>query len=84
MAWTFVAKSLILQSHAPGTGLAEAARGRKSLRLLRALGWQQWDWRTCWRSFDFWLALATLLLPFGFLLLLLQWEPIRARVRPRR
>jgi len=28
--------------------------------------------------------MATLLLPFGFLLLLLQWEPIRTRVGLRR
>jgi hypothetical protein len=54
------------------------------MRLLRALGLRRWDWRTCWRTVDFWLAMATLLLPFGFLLLLLEWEPIRARVRLRR
>jgi hypothetical protein len=54
------------------------------MRLLRALGLRRWDWRTCWRTVDFWLAMATLLLPFGFLLLLLEWEPIRALVRPRR
>ena len=54
------------------------------MRLLRILGIRRWDWRTCWRSGDFWLALATWLLPFGFLLLVLQWEPIRGRVRPRR
>jgi hypothetical protein len=52
--------------------------------LLRALGFRRWAWRTCWRTLDFWLALATLLLPFGFVLLLLQWEPVRARIRPRR
>jgi hypothetical protein len=55
--------------------------GTANLRLLRALGIRRWDWRTCWRTADFWLAVATLLLPFGFLLLLLQWEPIRTRVR---
>jgi hypothetical protein len=51
------------------------------VRLLRALGFRRWAWRTCWRTVDFWVALATLLLPFGFVLLALQWEPIRARVR---
>jgi hypothetical protein len=54
------------------------------VRLLRALGFRYWDWRTCWRTVDFWIAMATLLLPFGFLLLLLQWEPIRTRVGLRR
>jgi hypothetical protein len=50
-------------------------------RLLRALLFRRWDWRTCWRRFDFWLALATLLLPFGFILLALQWRPVRERLR---
>lgn len=50
------------------------------MRLLRALRLRRWDWRTV----DFWLAVATLVLPFGFVLLVLQWEPLRARVRLRR
>ena len=54
------------------------------MSLLRALGIRRWDWRTCWHTLDFWIALATLLLPFGFVLLLLRWEPVRARIRPRR
>jgi hypothetical protein len=54
------------------------------VRLLRALGFRRWDWRTCWRQFDFWVAMATLFLPFGFLFLLLQWEPVRVRVLGRR
>jgi hypothetical protein len=54
------------------------------VRLSQALGFRRWNWRTCWRTADFWLAMATLLLPFGFVLLVLQWEPIRARVRVRR
>jgi hypothetical protein len=45
---------------------------------------RRWDWRTCWRSVDFWLAVAALVLPFGFALLALQYEPVRARLRPRR
>ena len=77
------AKSLILLPRVPGTRLARQQPGRASVRLLRILGIRRWDWRTCWRSGDFWLALATWLLPFGFLLLVLQWEPIRVRVRPR-
>ncbi len=50
------------------------------LRCLRALGFRRWDRRTCWRELDFWVALATLLLPFGFVLQVLRWEPIRARL----
>ena len=46
--------------------------------LLRALGFRRWDWRTCWREGDFWLCVATLLLPFGFVLLILRWDHIRA------
>ena len=56
----------------------------RALRFLRAIGFRKWDWRTCWREFDFWLAMGTLLLPFGFVLLLLQWEPVRVRVFRRR
>jgi hypothetical protein len=51
------------------------------MRFLRALGIQRWDWRTCWREPAFWLAAATLLLPFGFVLLLRHWEPVRSRIR---
>jgi hypothetical protein len=53
------------------------------MKFLRALGIRPWDWRTCWREADFWLAMATLLLPFGFLLLLRHWAPVRVRIRPR-
>jgi hypothetical protein len=51
--------------------------------LAALLGFRKLNWRTCWRRFDFWLAVATLLLPFGFVLLLLQWEPVRVRIRRR-
>ena len=48
-------------------------------RWLRPLGLKPWDWKTCWKSFDFWLAVVVLVLPLGLLLL-----PIRAvRVRVR-
>jgi len=60
-----------------------AFRQWQCLRLVRALLVRRWDWRTCWRSFDFWLAIATLVLPFGFVLLALQWK-VRARIRPDR
>jgi hypothetical protein len=56
----------------------------QSVRLIGALLYRRWDWRTCWRSVDFWLAIATLVLPFGFALLALHWKPVRARVLPRR
>jgi len=61
-----------------------AFRQWQCLRLVRALLVRRWDWRTCWRSFDFWLAIATLVLPFGFVLLALQWKPVRAPIRPDR
>ena len=54
------------------------------MRLLRALGFRRWDWRTRWGESDFWLCMATLLLPFGFVLLILRWEPVRARILPNR
>jgi len=50
------------------------------MSLLRALGFRRWNLRTCWRERDFWLCMATLLLPFGFVLLLFRWQPVRARI----
>ena len=52
------------------------------MRILKVLGFTGFEWKTCWRSLDFWVALATLLLPFGFVLQVLRWEPIRARLFP--
>jgi hypothetical protein len=54
-----------------------------TVTLLRSLGIRRWDWRTCWRDLGFWVALATLLLPFGFVFQVLRWEPIRVRLFPR-
>ena len=54
-------------------------------RLLKPLGLEPWDWKTFWRSVDFWLAMAVLIVPFGPLLLVpLRWEPVRVRVRALR
>jgi hypothetical protein len=54
-------------------------------RWLRPLGLEPWDWRRCWKSIDFWLAAAVLLVPFGPLLLLpLRWEPVQVFLRSRR
>jgi hypothetical protein len=64
--------------------LALPLRHLGAMRFLQALGIQRWEWRTCWRSVDFWLCVAVLLLPFGFLLLLWRREPARARVTARR
>ncbi|HTO11408.1 MAG TPA: hypothetical protein VMQ51_07535 [Candidatus Binatia bacterium] len=50
------------------------------MSLLQALGFRRWDWRTCWREGDFWLCMAILLLPFGFVLLLFRWGAMRARI----
>jgi hypothetical protein len=76
------AKSLILLTHSAGIGLAAPSSVTVVRRCLRALGFQRWDRRTCWRELDFWVALATLLLPFGFVFQLLRWEPVRARLFP--
>ena len=54
------------------------------MRILKALGFSGFEWKTCWRSLDFWVATATFLLPFGFVLQILRWEPVRVRVRSRR
>jgi hypothetical protein len=50
---------------------------------LDTLGIRRWDWRTCWRTLDFWRVVATWLAPFGWILLVLEWEPVRARIRRR-
>jgi len=54
------------------------------MRILKVLGLTGFEWKTCWRSLDFWVATATFLLPFGFVLQILRWEPVRVRVRSRR
>lgn len=54
------------------------------MRLLGALGIRRWDWRTCWRTYEFWLAVIVWFVPFGFVFLVLEWEPVRARIRRRR
>jgi hypothetical protein len=48
-------------------------------RWLRRLGLH--TWRTCWKSVDFWLVVGSILLPLGFLLLLLPRHPLRVTVR---
>ena len=50
-------------------------------RWTTKLGLTGWDWRTCWKSVDFWLVVASIILPFGFLLLLLPRHPVRATAR---
>jgi len=77
-----VAKSLILLTATTGIRLAGLSSVTTLRRCLRTLGFRRWDRRTCWRDLDFWVALATLLLPFGFVLQVLRWEPIRARLFP--
>ena len=54
-------------------------------RWLKPLGLEPWDWKACWKSVDFWLALAILVIPFGPLLLVpLRWESVRLRVQALR
>jgi len=77
-----IAKSLILLTVTLAPSLPPPFSVAILLRGLRALGLRRWDRRTCWRELDFWVAMATLLLPFGFVLQVLRWEPIRARLFP--
>ena len=53
-------------------------------RIIRQLGLDRLEWRTCWKSLDFWLTVASVLLPFGFLLLLLPRHPLRVTLRRSR
>jgi hypothetical protein len=50
-------------------------------RWARKLGLGACDWRTCWKSVDFWLIAGSVLLPLGFLLLLLPRHPLRVTLR---
>lgn len=50
-------------------------------RWVKRMGLDRCEWRTCWRSLDFWLILGSILLPLGFLLLLLPRHPLRVTVR---
>ena len=54
-------------------------------RWLKPLGLEPWDWKACWKSVDFWLALAVFVIPLGPLLLVpLRWESVRVRVQALR
>ena len=50
-------------------------------RWATVLGLRGWDWKTCWRSLDFWLLVGSIVLPLGFLLVLLPRHPLRVTVR---
>jgi len=50
-------------------------------RWAKQLGLAGWDWRTCWKSLPFWLIVGSIVLPLGFLLLLLPRHPLRITVR---
>jgi hypothetical protein len=50
-------------------------------RWAKKLGLNGRDWRTCWRSLGFWLIVGSIVLPLGFLLLLLPRHPLRITVR---
>jgi hypothetical protein len=50
-------------------------------RWAKKLGLNGWNWRTCWRSLAFWLIVGSIVLPLGFLLLLLPRHPLRVTVR---
>jgi hypothetical protein len=50
-------------------------------RWAKQLGLSRWDWRTCWKSLEFWLIVGSILLPLGFLLLLIPRHPLRVTLR---
>jgi hypothetical protein len=50
-------------------------------RWVAKLGLDAWDWRTCWKSLEFWLIVGSIVLPLGFLLVLLPRHPLRVTVR---
>jgi hypothetical protein len=50
-------------------------------RWLRRLALDTWNWRTCWKSLEFWLIVGSIVLPLGFLLLLVPRHPLRVTVR---
>jgi len=53
-------------------------------RWVRQLGLDRWEWRTCWKSLEFWLVVASIVLPGGFFLLLLPRHPLRITLRRSR
>jgi hypothetical protein len=53
-------------------------------RWIRQLGLDRWEWQTCWKSLEFWLVVASIVLPGGFLLLLLPRHPLRVTLRRSR
>jgi hypothetical protein len=65
---------------APGLPLLSSV----TQRWTRRLGLDAWQWRTCWKSLDFWLVVASILLPGGFFLLLLPRHPLRVTLRRSR
>jgi len=54
-------------------------------RWIHRLELNRWKWRTCWKSVEFWLIVGSIVLPGGFLLLLLlPRHPLRVTLRRSR
>lgn len=53
-------------------------------RWIHRLGLDRWEWRTCWKSLEFWLIVGSIVLPGGFFLLLLPRHPLRVTLRRSR
>jgi hypothetical protein len=51
---------------------------------MRQLGLDRWEWRTCWKSLEFWLIVGSIVLPGGFFLLLVPRHPLRVTLRRSR
>jgi hypothetical protein len=54
---------------------------RMARRWIRRLGLDRLDWRTCWKSLEFWLMVGSIILPGGFFLLLVPRHPLRVTIR---
>jgi hypothetical protein len=53
-------------------------------RWIHRFGLDRWEWRTCWKSLEFWLIVGSIVLPGGFFLLLLPRHPLRVTLRRSR
>ena len=73
-----------LDSRAEILALALPDPVRMTRRWIRQLGLDRWDWRTCWKSLQFWLIVGSIVLPGGFFLLLLPRHPLRVTLRRSR
>ena len=73
-----------LDSRAETLALALRVAIGMTRRWIRQLGLDRWEWRTCWKSLEFWLIVGSIVLPGGFFLLLVPRHPLRVTLRRSR